>query len=58
MQDESQTREVANFDGKRILMGQLAGFSGTAGGGATAIGPDPGRPYIAVAMNWAASLKK
>ena len=48
---------AVSTDGKRILMGQLAGFAGTAGA-AAAIGPDPGRPYIAVAMNWAASLKK
>ncbi len=47
-------------DGKRILMGQLGGIAG-AGGGATstgAIGPDPGRSYITVAMNWASALKK
>jgi Tol biopolymer transport system component len=44
-------------DGKRIVMGQNAGFGG-GGGGSAAIGPEPGRPYITVAINWASSLKK
>ena len=46
---------AASADGKRFLMIQYAGF---AGAGSSAIGPEPGRPYLRVAINWASSLKK
>jgi Tol biopolymer transport system component len=44
-------------DAKRLLVGQIAGQAGS-GGGSTVIGPDPGRPYFTVAMNWTPGLEK
>jgi Tol biopolymer transport system component len=49
---------AVSADGKRILMIQYAGLAGSTGGAGTAIGPDPGRPYLTVAINWASSLRK
>jgi hypothetical protein len=42
-------------DGKRVLLPQYGNTAGTGGG---AISPEPGRPYINVAVNWPSGLKK
>jgi len=33
-------------------------MGGQVGGDTSVVGPDPGRPYITIAMNWASSLRK